>query len=76
VAFCLVHEAEKLHDPFKRKIVDLSEACIHHYWTRTEEFCFQKRGMSKLTNPEFFEAMHKVKDETILQYVSQLKGAQ
>jgi len=66
VAFCLVHEAEKFKPPYKKKIIPREEACIHHYWSRTEQFCLDKRGISKDSNPEFFEALHQIQDKTML----------
>ena len=66
IAFCLVHEAEKLHPKFRRKTVPLEQAAIHHYWTRTGQFCQEKRKMSETTHPEFFEALHQIQDESAL----------
>ena len=73
VAHCHIHVADQLIKPYKRHGVPIEQACIHHYWTRTAKACLEKRNMSKASNPEFFEALHQVKDETILQYVSTLK---
>jgi hypothetical protein len=69
-----IHGADKLKKPYRRMTLSRDIATIHHYWTRTEQVCFEKRKMSKATKPEFFDALHKVKDETILQYVSALKS--
>jgi len=63
VAFCMVHEADKLYPKYRRKTVSLEKAAIHHYWTRTERFCAEKRSMSQATHPEFFEALHQIQDE-------------
>lgn len=63
VGFCLVHEAQNLKAPYRKKTVAREEATVHHYWTRTEQFCLQKRGISSATDPEFFQALHQVQDE-------------
>ncbi len=73
VAFCLVHEAGKLKEKFHRQTIPMDHVSIHHYWTRTAEACRSKRRMSKETNPEFFQALHELQDDTILQYIP-LKG--
>ena len=72
VKFCIVHRADKLYKPYKRKTISVDEATIHHYWTRTEQACFEKRNKSKATDPEFFEGFHQVRDETILQYLPKM----
>lgn len=66
IAFCLVHIAEKLHPNFGAKTFRSDQARIHHYWTRTERFCLERRHKSKELEPEFFEAFHQVEDPTIL----------
>jgi hypothetical protein len=66
-----IHGADKLKKPYRRYTLPRNEATIHHYWTRTEQVCFEKRKMSKSLNPEFFENLHQVKDETILRYIDQ-----
>jgi hypothetical protein len=74
VALCNIHTAYKLNEGYQQKVIKPDVVCIHHYWTRTERFCLQKRGMTKASNPEFFEAMHQVKDETMLKFVPNLKS--
>ena len=73
ISFCLVHKAEKLNKKFRKKTISPELACIHHYWTRTSQFCLEKRKMSKESSPEFFDALHQIEDPTILQYVPILK---
>lgn len=68
VAFCLVHIAEKLNPHFGAMTLRPNQACVHHYWTRTERFCSEKRGKSKENDPQFFEAFHQVRDPAILKY--------
>ena len=72
IAFCIVHEADKLNKKYRRKTVSIEEARIHHYWTRTAQPCLEKRKISKSLQPEFFENLHQVKDETVLQYLPAL----
>ena len=75
VAFCAVHEAVELRPKARRKTIPLSTVSLHHYWTRTEQACLEKRKKAKSLQPEFFEALHQVQDETIFQYLPRLKRA-
>jgi hypothetical protein len=70
VAFCLVHEAKEMQEGFRRHIMGIDCASIHHYWTRTAEACRSKRKLSD----EQLEAFHQVQDDTILQYVPLLRS--
>lgn len=73
IDFCLIHIAEKLKPHFGAKTFKPDQVRIHHYWARTERFCFDKRKRTKETEPEFFETLHQVEDRTILQYLPRLK---
>jgi hypothetical protein len=73
VAFCLVHVAEKLNPHFGSTTLDPDEARIHHYWCRTNRFCTERRNISPLAKPEFFEELHQVEDRSILQYLPALR---
>ena len=73
VSSCLVHIADKLAPNFGSVTINPDEVCIHHYWTRTNLFCCQKRNITVQSNPEFFEALHQVEDRSILQYLPILK---
>ena len=68
VVFCLVHVAEKLKPHYGAKTLRPDQVSLHHYWTRTEQYCLEKRNKSKELDPPFFEALHQVEDRTILQY--------
>lgn len=74
IKFCLVHEAGKMKKEYKRKRVTFDQGCIHHYWTRTEQVCFEKRKLSKFSNPDFFEEFHQVKDESMMRYLQTYKN--
>lgn len=52
------HGADKLKKPYRRYTLPREQATIHHYWTRTEQVCLEKRNLSKSLNPEFFENLH------------------
>jgi hypothetical protein len=69
VSFALVHTAGALVPGFGSKTFSKNQVTLHHYWTRDEKYCLQKRGLSKEEDPEFFLRLHRVKDETILQYL-------
>ena len=73
IDFCLTHEADALNKGYRGKTMPPSIGSIHHYWTRVESVCLEKRKKSKTSDPEFFEDLHQVKDETILQYVPIVK---
>lgn len=68
VEFCLAHVAEKLKPGYGTRLMKPHQVRIHHYWTRTEDFCHEKRK-SKYD----FNALNAVNDTTILQYTSELK---
>ncbi len=73
VSFCLVHIAEKLNPPFRGKQIPADEARIHHYWTRTENFCTEKRKPTPEKKAEFAQ-LNLVEDRAILQYTPQIKN--
>ncbi len=73
IDFCLVHIAGKLRPHFGAVTVPADQARIHHYWTRTEDFCNQKRKVAKEQNPEFFQELSQIRDTTILQYIPLMK---
>jgi hypothetical protein len=68
VKFCLVAMADQLNQGYSAETVDPNQVCIHHYWARTNQFCVEKRKISKESDPKFFADMHQVEDRTILQY--------
>lgn len=74
IDFCLVHIADKLKPSFGSRKIHPDQVCIHHYWSRTEQFCLKKRNLSKESSPEFFEALHRLEDKTILQYVDRMRN--
>ncbi len=73
VSFCLVHVAEKLNPNFGSTTLNPNEVRIHHYWSRTKKFCLERRKLSELTDPGFFEAFHQVEDRSIFQYLPIIK---
>ena len=73
IDFCLVHIADKLNPNFGARTILPNQVCIHHYWTRTEQFCFKKRNTSKEIDPKLFEELHQIEDKAMLQYVHLLK---
>lgn len=73
IDFCLVHVAEKLMLHFGAITIPPDQVRIHHYWTRTERFCLNKRNSSKEKDPKFFEELNQTHDSTILQYTDLLK---
>ncbi len=74
VKFCHIHDAGKLHEPFRSRHAKPDEFRIHHYWSRTGKVCLKKRGMKEASNP-WAESFECVEDTTIHQYVPQLKKA-
>ncbi len=73
VEFCLVHIADKLYPGYGSRTLKPDLVRIHHYWTRTEEYCFEKRQQKKEIDPKFFEPFHVVEDTAIHQYLPKLK---
>jgi len=73
VSFALVHIAESLSPNFGSKTLSADDVRLHHYWTRTERFCSERRKQSKEIDPQFFDNLHKIEDKTILQYLPALK---
>jgi hypothetical protein len=73
VAFALVHSASKMNPGFGSRTLGTEQALINHYWTRTEDFCLQKRKISRETNPDLFQQTSATEDPTILQYLPMLR---
>ena len=73
VAFCHIHDA-KLKPGFRLRHMRPDEMRIHHYWSRTEKFCQEKRG-NKDPRSEKGEPFDCVDDRTIAQYIPALKEA-
>ncbi len=76
VVYCHNHEAAKLHSDFLMKVASQKKFRINHYWARTEEHCFNKRGNR---DPKEYgltgtlDALNSVEDKTIEQYLPKLK---
>jgi len=73
VEFCHIHNA-KLKPGFRRRHVNGEEIRIHHYWSRTEKFCQEKRKILEPTN-QLGESFDCVEDRTMAQYAEALKKA-
>jgi hypothetical protein len=73
VAFCRIHDAEKMNPGFGSITIKPEEVCINHYWARTNRFCLQKRNTSSQKEPKFFADLHQIEDKTIHQYLPALK---
>ncbi len=69
---CLVHIAIELKPGFGARTLKPEQASIHHYWTRTENFCKEKRKNLIECEPDLLEALHQVEDQTIFQYLPAL----
>ncbi len=69
VTFALVHIAQTLKPGFGSKTFSPDQVTLHHYWTRTENYCAEKRKSSKETDPDFFENLCQIEDKTIHQYL-------
>jgi hypothetical protein len=67
VQYCHIHDAVKMTPHFRREMSDPNELRIHHYWTRTEKFCREKRKEGD------FSAFNQVEDDVFLQYVPSLR---
>lgn len=70
VNFCHIHDACKLNPGFRFKHAKPDAFRIHHYWTRTEKFCLEKRGKSEVA-----ESYNVVQDRTMDQYIPKVKKA-
>lgn len=75
IEFCLIHVAEKLKPGFGARTLKPEKVRINHYWTRTENFCFQKRQTRKDIEPGFFKSFEVVEDNAIEQYLPILKSS-
>lgn len=75
IDFCLVHIADKLKPNFGAVTLSADEARIHHYWARTEQFCLEKRNLSKESNPKFFEELNQIEDLSIHEYSKRIKDS-
>lgn len=73
VKFCHIHDAGKLHEPFRFRHAKPDEFRIHHYWSRTEKACLEKRRLNSSQQNEFAEAFNCIEDTTIHQYLPRLK---
>lgn len=73
IEFCHIHDAPRIKEGYRRRHADPDEFRVHHYWTRTEKFCLQKRTKSKETDPSFFEQLNAVHDDAIAQYLPIIK---
>lgn len=69
----LVHIAEKVKPNFGGKTFSYDKVSIHHYWTRTEKHCLEKRKTSKEIDPHFFSNLHRIEDKKIFPYLPLLK---
>lgn len=84
IPFCHIHDAGtlidgvyypgKLKPPFRFKHAKPDAIRIHHYWSRTEKVCLEKRG-TKEPYSEKGESYNLVRDETMHQYLPALKEA-
>lgn len=72
VEFCFIHHA-KLKEGFKKKTFAPDQFRVHHYWTRSEKCCAEKRGLTKDNGEEFLNVLNSVEDKTIFQYLPELK---
>lgn len=72
IEFCYIHHA-KLNKGFKKKRLDPETFRIHHYWTRTEKCCLEKRGLCKDNAEGFLNVLNHQEDKTIFQYLPKLK---
>lgn len=72
VQFCYIHHA-KLNKGFKKKRLDPETFRIHHYWTRTEKCCAEKRGLNKTNAEDFLNVLNQQEDKAIFQYLPTLK---
>jgi hypothetical protein len=73
VDFCFIHHA-KLKEGFKKKRFSADDFRIHHYWTRTEKCCEEKRGLTREEHADTLDVLNSVEDTTIFQYLPALKS--
>lgn len=73
VQFCHIHDA-KLKPGFRSRHAQAEEIRIHHYWSRTEKFCQEKRGNKEPKNG-LGESYDCIEDRTMAQYTFALKKA-
>ena len=74
IEFCLIHVAEKLKPGFGSRTLKPAQIRLNHYWTRTENFCFEKRQNKQEADPHYFRAFNTVNDRTIHQYLPTLQS--
>jgi len=74
VNFCNIHDACKLKEPFRFRHANPDEIRIHHYWSRTEKFCMQRRNTIDPKNGKG-ESYNCIEDKTMAQYLPTLKKA-
>lgn len=73
IAFCLIHNAAALHLSFKPCRLNPADFRIHHYWTRTEKACAEKRGLTKENSGDLLKKFNSVEDRSIFPYIPELK---
>lgn len=72
VEYCYIHYAD-LKKNYKKQDLDPAKFRIHHYWTRTEKYCIEKRGLSEYNSRDFLNQLNYMEDKTIFQYLPKLK---
>ena len=73
VPYVSIHHAPDLNPGYRKKHPKPDKFRIHHYWSRTAQFCLNKRKMEKPNT--FLESLEYSEDRTMAQYIPRLKRA-
>jgi hypothetical protein len=75
VFLCSVHEASGYNPHYRIENAKPERVRLHHYWTRTEAACYEKRNIKKTESQGFLDELNQIEDRTMEQYLPTLKSA-